>query len=192
MFRISYIGSVLDAEPTLLVEAVERVRREFPNVLLHIFTSNSFLRNELAHLLSRDWIRVNARTRYASFAQYVAESDILVLPYPRDPYLQMVWQLKFPMYLASGRPVVMTEVGEMGDFARNTEGCILSEPDPEALSGGIMKVLRDHKGYLYRAATMQARVVRELSWSNTMADAVASVRRLIECGLQQQPSSDHR
>jgi len=192
VFRISYIGSVLGAEPTLLVEAVERVRREFPNVLLHIFTNGSFLRDELAQLLSRDWIRISATARYASFAQYVAETDILVLPYPRDSYLQMAWPLKFPMYLAAGRPLVMTEVGEMGEFARSTESCILTEPNPEALSRGIIKVLMDYKGYLFRAATMQARVVRELSWTNTMADAVASIRRLIKYELQQQPSSDHR
>ena len=78
------------------------------------------------------------------FPGMVAGATALVMPSRRGPFSDAAFPTKFGEYLASGRPVVCTNVGEIGRFIQSGESAYLAEPDcPASLGACLEEILRD-------------------------------------------------
>jgi glycosyltransferase involved in cell wall biosynthesis len=77
------------------------------------------------------------------------------------------WPNKLGDYVASGRPVVVSDVGEAGSFVRKHAVGEAVVPTAEGLAEGIIKLLKD-RGRA-RETGKRARMVaeKELSWANS-------------------------
>ena len=72
---------------------------------------------------------------------YYALSDVLVLPRPRHPATEVAAPTKFPEYLAMGKPILTTNVGDAADFVKKNHcGLVVENNDPENLIKGILAI----------------------------------------------------
>ncbi len=70
---------------------------------------------------------------------YYALSDILVLPRPSHPSAEVAAPTKFPEYLAMGKPVLTTNVGDASNFTKKNHcGLVVPDNSPQNLVDGIL------------------------------------------------------
>jgi glycosyltransferase involved in cell wall biosynthesis len=88
-------------------------------------------------------ITFTGQVPYADVPAYVGAFDVAVLPYGRAPSVYFS-PLKLFEYLAAARPVVATDVGDIGHCVRHGEtGLVYAPGDPEALAAEISSLLAD-------------------------------------------------
>lgn len=120
----------------------------------------------------------------AEAPKYLAAADIAVVPYP--PMEQKMWlsPLKLFEYMASGKAVVASAVGQINQVIRNRENGLLVPPgDAAALACALSALLSDKK--LRIAFGEQARRDAEsnYSWDNY----IARLERLMHSVIARQP-----
>ena len=93
------------------------------------------------------------------------EADVLVLPNPRSAISNAhTSPLKLFEYMASGRPIVASDLASIQEVLRDGENAVLVEPgNPQALVAGIRKI-KDDSALAQRVAAQAARDVREYTW----------------------------
>ncbi len=80
---------------------------------------------------------------------YYAISDVLVLPRPGHPAAEVAAPTKFPEYLAMGKPVLTTEVGDAAIFVRENHcGIVIKNNEPQNLIEGILELKNKDKDEL--------------------------------------------
>ena len=106
------------------------------------------------------------KRKYEELPRYLAAADILLLPMEATLLEAGRWPNKISDYLASGRPIAATDVGDAGRFIRDN-GCGIVTPSAienycEALLANI-----DNEDFLARAGAASRLVAeRDLSWQN--------------------------
>ena len=71
---------------------------------------------------------------------YYSVCDVLVLPRLVHPTLQLSAPTKFAEYVAMGKPVLVTDVGDAADFVRKYKcGIVVENNKPESLVKGILE-----------------------------------------------------
>ena len=116
-------------------------------------------------------IRVIGHLPVHDAALYLAAADIAVLPNSSkaDISAKYTSPLKLFEYLASGKPVVASDVPAVREIVKNRYSALLVKPDdPAALAAGIERVAMDEQ--LRKNLTLNAReVAREYSWKSRAA-----------------------
>ena len=99
-------------------------------------------------------------------AARLRETDVLVLPNPRSAISNShTSPLKLFEYMASGRPIVASDLPAIREVLRDHENAILAEPgNPQALVAHIQKI-RDDPALAARLAARAAEDVREYTWA---------------------------
>ncbi|MDI6723948.1 MAG: glycosyltransferase family 4 protein [Methanobacterium sp.] len=91
-------------------------------------------------------IRYIPKVPQSEVVYYYAISDVLVLPRPTHPAAEVAAPTKFPEYLAMGKPILTTEVGDAAEFVRENQcGIIVKNNDPECLIEGILELKNKDK-----------------------------------------------
>ena len=87
--------------------------------------------------------------------------------------------MKLSDYMAAGRPVVATDVGDVGSFVRDGAFGLVSVPAPKPLADQTAKLLDDRP--LLERLGRQARIVAEqrCAWSDLAARLEAHYLQLI-------------
>jgi glycosyltransferase involved in cell wall biosynthesis len=82
---------------------------------------------------------------HAEIPPYLWNADVLLLP-PSAKHPSAAWTspLKLGEYLASGVPIVATDIPALRDWVTEDEVEFVAPDDPEALAEGIRRLLTDH------------------------------------------------
>ena len=96
----------------------------------------------------------------------LAEADVLVLPNPRSAMSNAYTSpLKLFEYMASGRPIVASDLPSLREVLRHGANAILVEPgNPQALVAGIEQIKKD-AALGERLAAQALRDVGEFTWA---------------------------
>lgn len=71
---------------------------------------------------------------------YYALSDVLVMPRPSHPATEVAAPTKFPEYLAVGKPILTTNVGDAAKFVEDYNcGLVVDNNQPKSLVDGIIE-----------------------------------------------------
>jgi glycosyltransferase involved in cell wall biosynthesis len=101
----------------------------------------------------------------AQVADYVAAADVLVLPStPSLAYAQYTSPLKLFEYMASGRPVVASDLPVLREILRDGENALLYPPESDGALAAAIRRLRDEPGLGSRLAEQAWRDVQTYSW----------------------------
>ena len=82
---------------------------------------------------------------YQDIPKMLSDMDVLVAPYPdlKDFYFSPI---KIFEYMASGRPIVASNVGQVAEILKNEATALLVPPgDPEALASALMRLERNRE-----------------------------------------------
>lgn len=144
--RIGYSG----AAPLLngvddLIKAFKMVRTKHNNTELLIIgdvvgkgTQLPLLKKVAEDNKVLDYIVFKGRIPGQEVPDYLASCDILVLARKNTQYAQAGFPTKLGEYFASGKPVVMTAVGDIKTYFTHKGHLMIAEPDqPESLANSI-------------------------------------------------------
>jgi glycosyltransferase involved in cell wall biosynthesis len=144
----------------LLIDAYSLIRERVPRASLYLVgpvekTSRSW-RIIQARIKGLPGVHLPGKQPIQSIPEWLSKADCLVIPSPNNPIHRAQSPVKLMYYMASGRPIVSTQVGEVPIILENGRSGILTEDEsPKSLADSISKVLESPQ--LSRSLAMQAR-----------------------------------
>jgi glycosyltransferase involved in cell wall biosynthesis len=106
----------------------------------------------------------------AAVAARLRDADVVALPNPASAISsEFTSPLKLFEYMASGRPIVASDLPSLREVLRDGDNALLVEPgNPQALTAGIRR-LKDDAALGRRLAAQAKRDVREFTWARRAA-----------------------
>jgi glycosyltransferase involved in cell wall biosynthesis len=107
---------------------------------------------------------------HAKVPRYIAAADIAVVPYP--PMQQKMWlsPLKLFEYMASGKAIVASSIGQLTDVIRDGENGLLVPPgDVSALADALKKLIGDAGLNSKLSAQAREDAERKYSWESYLS-----------------------
>ena len=160
---IAYTGAIFARDARLMAAAFDRIHAARPEARLLLVGYCNIAVEELVQ--SPEAVIRTGPVDYATLARYLAACDLGWLPLRDSGANRGRSPLKLNDFMAAGRAVVATDVGDLGDLVRR-EAIGLAVPDePEALAQAVLALLADDARR--ESLGRQARRVAEgrLSWS---------------------------
>ncbi|HSD66318.1 MAG TPA: glycosyltransferase [Vicinamibacteria bacterium] len=150
-FRLTYVGALKPRDaPELLLEAVRRVAAQGLPVVLDLIGhyEGSARGSALARRCAADpvlgrVVRFRGSVSDAALARELASSDGLVLTRRDAPTEVLSFPTRLVEYLRYGRPVLVSDVGDVSRYLRDREEAFLLDPgDPGQAAEAIAELLR--------------------------------------------------
>lgn len=148
---ISYCGSMegtKDGVP-LLVEAFAQIAHRFPEIKLRLIGDTGFdgfllLKEKITTLGVGERVEFTGRVERDEMPSLLQQSRVLALARPFSKQAEGGFPTKLGEYLASGRPVVVTAVGDIPYYLVHREHALLAEPgDVDDFAGKLSEALTD-------------------------------------------------
>ena len=115
--------------------------------------------------LGDDGIFVTWQPHY-SIPKYLKSADILVMPFPNVPhYATYMSPLKLFEYMASGRPIVATDLPAIHEVLNRDNSIIVSSDSVHSLADGLQSALDDPRLSTEKAAKAKD-AVRRYTWNS--------------------------
>lgn len=167
--RWGYVGSLYDASLPLLVEAVRRLNGG--GLAAEAVVGLNRLSEAQRAALRRYHdgpvpVRVCEGVRYAGLASFARQVDAWVIPYAVStaPYDDIRPELKLPLYLSTGRPVVRTATRELEHTPHLRRFVHVAGPSPDDLAQAMAEVASNWDGAVEQAQRARDYVVSHLTW----------------------------
>lgn len=138
---VGHLGVLLRNDAVLLFSSMELVQQKSPGCRL-LLVGNHKQRVD-ASLPVGGAIIETGFVSGEKLVKYLAACDVLVLPLLDTIAGRGRWPSKIGDYLAAGRPVVSTDVGDASVLLREHEAGLVTGDNPTALSEGILSLLGD-------------------------------------------------
>ncbi|HID87240.1 MAG TPA: glycosyltransferase, partial [Anaerolineae bacterium] len=138
---IGYIGAIFHRDAQLMARAFDLVRGTHPRAMLAVI---GYCNRDVAALVADPGAVI--RTGFVSYEdmnRYLAACDLCWLPLRDTGANRGRWPLKLNEYMAAGRPVVATAVGDVATLMRKHEIGLLARDRPEDLAEATAQLLSD-------------------------------------------------
>lgn len=133
-FIIGYLGASFFRDAQLMMNAFLRIRKMIPHAkLLQIGRSNYEV------LRGKD-IRITGEVSQRDLNLFLSACDICWLPLRNSNANHGRFPLKISNYLAAGKPVVATNVGDLGPFITQNSVGLISEDTPNAIAENAFRL----------------------------------------------------
>jgi glycosyltransferase involved in cell wall biosynthesis len=141
--RVGYIGSfgAKDGVPGI-IEAFQQARSSFPDIRLRLIGhADEEASEQLQHAdYQASGVEFIGQVFYRNIPDYLYSCDLLVVNRPDTAYANYGFPTKLGEYLATGRPALVTNVGDVKQYLTNDEHALIVEPDdPDQLATAIIK-----------------------------------------------------
>ena len=134
---IAYCGYISKEKDgvDILIKSFALISDKHKDYLLYIigYTNDKALIDELKRLCAdleiSDRVVFTGKVDNARIPKYLNEASVLALARPSSLQAQGGFPTKLGEYLATGNPVVLTDVGEITDYLKDRESAYISKPD---------------------------------------------------------------
>jgi glycosyltransferase involved in cell wall biosynthesis len=149
---IAFVGVMNDAKDGVsnLIKAFNSIKDKFPSLKVYLVGGWNY--DTPIHLqLIKDfgleervfWMKEYPRDRIPNI---ICNADLLVLPRPDSKQAQGGFPTKLGEYLATGKPVCATRVGEIPDYLTDNESVFFAEPGSvESFAEAMESALSDYE-----------------------------------------------
>jgi glycosyltransferase involved in cell wall biosynthesis len=170
---VGYMGALPATEVDLLLGALHTARAHAPDLgFVAIGASVAGVGKTLPQYAGvhwADWMIDAGRVPFEQVGAWLAASDALALPMRDTICNRGRWPSKINDYLASGRPIVATRVGEIVDVLERHRAGLLTEPNSGAIARQLLR-LRSEPDLAADLAVRGRRLAEgELSWTLLVA-----------------------
>lgn len=142
---VLYLGQLHSAQYVkMFLEAAQVASRQFKNVTFMVI-GDGFLRPELERFSQELGLKNVVFTGYIlhqDIPQYIASAEVCVAPFEDNLVTRCKSPLKIAEYLASGKPIVASNVGEIKDMVGGV-GILVEAGKAQPLARGIINLLFD-------------------------------------------------
>jgi glycosyltransferase involved in cell wall biosynthesis len=150
-----------------LIAELARRRRDWTFVLV------GPVRTELGDLARLPNVRIIGERAYADLPRYLKRFDVCLNPYKNDGVARGASPLKLYEYLASGKPVVSTDMPEARLFPEVVD--IARTPDEFIIKIDRAIRIKDHN-----RRERQCEIAKENGWDSRFAQVENRVRAILE------------
>jgi glycosyltransferase involved in cell wall biosynthesis len=149
---IVYVGVMSNAKDgvDILIDAFSIVEKEYPE--LHLYLFGSYHYDSPGHTSQIKCLGLEEKIFYKGLISrdeipgILMNAELLVLPRPDSKQAQGGFPTKLGEYLASGRPVCATKVGEIPDYLEDEVSAFLAEPGSvDSFADAMLRALTDKK-----------------------------------------------
>lgn len=137
---IGYVGVLFKRDATLLQKTFDRLQATDSRIHLCLIGQCNMAAPKTWIAANR--VTVTGRIDYDRLQTFIAACDLMVLPLKNSVANRGRWPSKVGDYLAAGRPVVTTDVGDISSLIRKGQCGAVADDCPEALASAIADVLR--------------------------------------------------
>jgi glycosyltransferase involved in cell wall biosynthesis len=135
-FVIGYVGSLFPIDAELMTNAFSLIYQQIPTAkLLHLGKSNYHI--NIDNTIDKNCYRITGVIDDEILHNGLAACDVCWLPFSDIPANWGRFPLKFTAYLAAGKPVVATNVGDIPDLLTQHKAGLVCPPTVEGLLASI-------------------------------------------------------
>jgi glycosyltransferase involved in cell wall biosynthesis len=138
---IGYIGALFRQDAALMARAFDRIHEVEPSARLMLVGYCNVAVEKLVSQPEAVWR--TGRVRYDEIARYLSACDVCWLPLKDSGANRGRYPLKINDYMAVGRPVVATAVGDVAELVRRGGFGVLVADEPDDLASQVLTLLRD-------------------------------------------------
>ena len=170
LYLLGYVGSDV-GDIDLLIPFMHRLRGRHPEARLALMGPR--IRSLLTgYPQAQDDVLDFGLVPFEELSQHLGVCDAFVLPMRDTVFNRTRWPNKFGDYLAAGRPILCSPVGDVADFVR-TEDCGIVWHDLEGLSDAIGTLMGDREASLRMAQNARQLAEGRLSWRALVKEFLA-------------------
>ena len=136
---MGYLGAIFQSDAELLVSSFRKVKKQIPDAILLII--GNCKADFPVELLNNKSIIKTGKLDFAIMLDYISVCDIMLLPLKNTIANRGRWPSKVCDYLAVGKPVVATKVGDICQLFENKQAGFLSNDNVESFSKNIIQAL---------------------------------------------------
>ena len=115
---------------------------------------------------------------HAHVELHMSACNVLVAPYPHtEHYSHYMSPMKIFEYMASGRPMVVTDLSSVREIVDETCAVFSPPDDAKALAGAIQLLMQDPQRSTDLAARARARAEHEYTWSQRAKKIITFLNR---------------
>jgi glycosyltransferase involved in cell wall biosynthesis len=186
---IAYLGTLDETrQPLLMIRALARIVRDFPDVLLLLVGDSSephdrvALENEVRslglddHVLITGWLPVDAAWRL------MRQAEVGLSPFPRSEILESASPTKVVEYLVIGLPVVVNDQPDQAKIVRESGGGFVVPLTGEGFAEGVVRLLADPEQAREMGASGQRYVEAHRSYESIARNVAEVVERVVQAG----------
>lgn len=118
---------------------------------------------------------------HADIPQYIASADICVAPFYDNEVTRCKSPLKIVEYMASGKPIVASDVGEVRNMLGGA-GLLVESGKPEALAEGILELICNKKLRNTMAAAARQRAETKYNWERSTENLEKAYKTILHAG----------
>lgn len=144
--KIVYHGTIAERFGIdIAIESIAILQSKIPNSKFHIFgfyedEYKAKLKILISKLKLENLVFLNGRESLQNLYNFIKKSDIGIVPYRNDEFMQLALSTKMFEYVASGLPVVAARL-KPAEFILNDQCIFYSSPDkPEEFASSIEKL----------------------------------------------------
>ena len=165
LFLIGYLGSLFPRDAALMANAFNYLARSHPHVrLVHIGQSNYRIKKMVD---APDKIIETGSLSQDELSQYLAACDLCWLPFTNSNANQGRFPMKLSHYLAAGKPVVSTDVGDVPEILKRSGAGRVVHDNPSDLANSVGNLIGEQTALREMAnASIQLATNPALSWNH--------------------------
>ncbi len=176
----AYLGTPYPEEAGRFLAAAARLAPERPGLrLLFIGAPRQWLRRAAEQAGLAERVVFAGKVPDAELARWLACADFFILPMTDNPYHRSRWPNKTGEYLAAGRPILASKVGEARRLLETHPVGRTVGDDPEEIAAAMAGLWDDPAGRQRMGAAARALAEGELSWAALARGLLAFYRRLL-------------
>ena len=180
---IMYIGQLHGGQYVqILFEAASIVLRNYPEAIFLIIGKGHRL-SQLKELVRQRGLAgrivFTDAIAYEFIPEYIAAADICVAPFEDNEITICKSPLKVAEYLASGKPIVASRVGEMRNMVAGA-GLLVKPGDHLAVAEGIITLLKDEKLRQRMGLISRRRAIDRYNWPRSTAEILKAYKKALD------------
>ena len=147
---VSYVGVMNNKKDgvDILIKAFDQVKQLVPDLKLHLFGPYNYdipgHLQQIANAELADSVFYHGEVSRDNVPAILSEAALLVMPRPNSKQAQGGFPTKLGEYLATGKPVCATTVGEIPDYLTDNESVFFAQPGSvESFADAMKRALSD-------------------------------------------------
>lgn len=147
--RLLYHGTVAERFGLVMaIDALALVRKEIPGATLRVYgkydpSCRAQMEAKIAALGLDDAVSLGGWKSFEEIAEIIDDSDIGVVPYLANDFMQLALSTKTFEYAASGLPVVASRLDPVTSVFDDDAVALFTPDDPQAMADQVVALCRD-------------------------------------------------
>lgn len=138
---VAYTGTLFGSDASLMAAAFDRIAAELPKTKLLLI---GYTNLDLRPLVRQPEAVINTgQVSFQELVNYVAASTIGWVPLANNKANAGRFPMKVNDFMASGRAVVVTDVGDLGDMVRESGTGLVARPEADSVAQQAINLLTD-------------------------------------------------